>query len=380
MTALLGHPVTPDDPMGGLREGLEREFRPLADRHTDDRLPLDLLPALVESLEGHGYAMDPTDLVAGALAGEELARVFPSLEGCLMITQGCARYIRQAGPPELRERAVPGLLSGEKIGCIASTEPNHGSNNAAMETRAVLRGDEYVINGRKRWISNGDVSDYAVVLCHADLENGRQGIRPVIVERERSPYRTRDLPKLGLKAFVTSEIVFEDCRVPRENCVGPDGSLRNMQRIFDGLQWSRCRLSLIAVGLARAALDASVGHVRERRQFGRRIGEFQLVQDKIAAMATGIDASRLLIHRALAAVQDGRRADREASMAKAYATEMAVRATSDAIQLHGANGLSPDHPLERHFRDARTLTIAEGTTEIHKLVVARSVLGLSAFQ
>jgi alkylation response protein AidB-like acyl-CoA dehydrogenase len=262
---------------------------------------------------------------------------------------------------------------------VASTEPNHGSNNAAMETRAVLRGDEYVINGRKRWISNADVSDYAVVLCHADLENGGRGIRPIIVERERSPYRTRDLPKLGLRAFVTSEIVFEDCRVPRENGIGPEGSLKNMQRVFEGLQWSRCRMGVLAVGLAQAALDACVDYARRRRQFGRRIGEFQLIQDKIATMATEIDAARLLVHRALAAIQDGRRSDREASMAKAYATEMAVRATSEAIQLHGANGLSPDYPLERLFRDARTLTIAEGTTEIHRLVVARSILGLSAF-
>jgi alkylation response protein AidB-like acyl-CoA dehydrogenase len=341
-----------------------------------------MLPALVQTLQGHGYATesDSSDLIASALASEELARVFPSLEGCLMITQACARYIAVAGPPELRARAVPRLLAGEQIGCVASTEPNHGSNNAAMETRAVLQGDEYVINGCKRWISNGAIADYAVLLCRVGLENRQQEIRPIIVERERSPYQARDLPKLGLKAFVTSEMIFENCRVPCENCTGPAGSLKNLQLIFKGFQWSRCRMALIAVGIARAALEASVDYARQRRQFGRPIGEFQLIQDKIATMATEIDASRLLIHRALAAFQEDRRCDREASMAKAYATEMAVRVTSEAIQIHGANGLSPDYPLERYFRDARALTIAEGTTEIHKLVVARSVLGLSAFQ
>jgi acyl-CoA dehydrogenase len=364
-----------------LREGLDSDIKPFGERYADEHLPRDMLPELVQTLRGHGYVTDSdwSDLIASALASEELARVFPSLEGCLMISQACARYIAQAGPPELRARAVPRLLTGERIGCVASTEPDHGSNNAAMQTRAVPRGDEYVINGCKRWISNGDISDYAVVLCRVGVDDHRHEIRPVIVERERSPYRTRDLPKLGLKAFVTSEMVFENCRVPRENCIGPAGVSRNLQLIFKGLQWSRCRMALISVGIARAALEASVGYARQRRQFGRPIGEFQLIQDKIATMATEIDASRLLIHRALAAVQEDRRCDREASMAKAYATEMAVWVTSEAIQIHGANGLSPDLPLERHFRDARALTIAEGTTEIHKLVVARSVLGLSAF-
>jgi acyl-CoA dehydrogenase len=367
--------------LDSLRKGLDEDIKPLGDRYTDDKLPLDLLPEFVATLRRHGYPTEgSSDEVASALASEELARVFPSLEGCLMISQACAQYIAAVGTPELRERAVPGLLAGEKIGCVASTEPNHGSNNAAVETRAVLQGDEYVINGRKRWISNADISDYAMVLCRVETDNGRREIRPIIVERERSPYRTRDLPKLGLKAFVTSEMIFEDCRVPRENGVGASGPLTNLQLVFKQLQWSRCRMAVISVGIARAALEASVAYARQRRQFDRPIGEFQLIQDKVFNMATGIDASRLLIHRALTSIQEGRRADREASMAKAYATEMAVRATSEAIQIHGANGLSPDYPLERHFRDARALTIAEGTTEIHKLVVARSVLGLSAFR
>ncbi|WP_322768336.1 acyl-CoA dehydrogenase family protein [Frankia sp. Cr1] len=375
-------PVTvPDDRLAALRKGLEEDIKPLGDRHTDDRLPLDRLPEIVKTLRGHGYPVEELpDEVTCALASEELARVFPSLEGCLMISSACARYIMAAGPPELRERAVPGLLRGERIGCLASTEPNHGSNNAAMETLAVPHGDEYVVNGRKRWISNADTSDYAVVLCRVVEGNGKEEIRPIIVEREQSPYRTRDLPKLGLTAFVTSEMVFEDCRVPRENCVGPAGSLKNLQLIFRTLQWARCRIAVVSLGIARAALEASVAYARNRRQFGRPIGEFQLIQDKIYTMASEIDASRLLIHRALTSVEEGRRSDREASMAKAYATEMAVRVASEAIQIHGANGLSPDYPLERYFRDARALTIAEGTTEIHKLVVARSILGLTAFQ
>lgn len=370
----------PDEWLAALRAGLDADIKPLGDRYTDHQLPLDRLPEIVKTLRVHGYPMDDArDEVTRALAGEELARVFPSLEGCLMVTHACARYIAEAGPADLRRRAVAGLLDGSKIGCLASTEPSHGSNNAAMETRAVPDGDAYVINGRKCWISNADLSDYAIVLCRV-AENGQEQIRPIIVEREQSPYRTRDLPKLGLTAFVTSEMVFEDCRVPRENCVGPAGSLRNMQLVFRTLQWARCRMAVVALGIARAAMEASIDHARQRRQFGRLIGEFQLIQDKIYHMAAEIDASRLLIHRALTSIQEGRRSDREASMAKAYTTEMALRVASDAIQIHGAYGLSPDLPLERCYRDVRALTIAEGTTEIHKLVVARSVLGLTAFQ
>ncbi|TDB90611.1 acyl-CoA dehydrogenase [Actinomadura sp. KC216] len=378
----MGFTATNDERQASLREGLARDIKPLGDRYGDDHLPRDMLPDIVRTLRAHGYPADSDspDVTADALASEELARVFPSLEGCLLITKACARYIAAAGPPELRARAVPRLLAGERVGCVASTEPNHGSNNAAMETRAVPQGDEYVINGCKRWISNGDIADYAVVLCLVGAENGHRRIAPVIIERERSPYRTRDLPKLGLKAFVTSEMIFENCRVPRENCLGPAGTVQNLQLIFKGLQWSRCRMALVSVGIARAAFEAAVDYARRRHQFGRPIGEFQLIQDKIATMATEIDAARLLVHRALAAAQEGRRCDRESSMAKAFATEMAVRVTSEAIQIHGANGLSPDYPLERHFRDARALTIAEGTTEIHKLVVARAALGLSAFR
>jgi alkylation response protein AidB-like acyl-CoA dehydrogenase len=169
--------------------------------------------------EPFGYMDGTDDLITAALLSEELARVFPALEGIMTANLVCARYIQQAGSQELKERAIPALLSGEKFGCAAVTEPNVGSDPTALETRAVLEGDHYVINGSKCWISNGEISDYAVVLCHADMAEGRKGIATVLVERERSPYEARDLPKLGLKAWRTSELVFEDCRVPEENCL-----------------------------------------------------------------------------------------------------------------------------------------------------------------
>ncbi len=271
------------------------------------------------------------------------------------------------------------FLSAERIGCAAVTEPNVGSDPTALEARAVLNGDHYVLNGSKCWISNGEISDYAVVLCRVEMGDGRGGIAALIVERERSPYEARDLPKLGLKGWCTSELVFDDCRVPRENCLTDRGPGASLQLFTKNLQRSRCRLALMALGIAQAAFEAAVDYARQRRQFGRPIGEFQLVQDMVADMATEIDAARLLTYRAVKLLNQQTLCDREVAMAKSYSTEMAVRVTSRAVQIHGAYGLSPEFLVERYFRDSRVLTIPEGTTELQKLIIGRSVLGLSAF-
>ncbi|MBI4581972.1 MAG: acyl-CoA dehydrogenase family protein [Planctomycetes bacterium] len=363
------------------RKFLEKEIKPAAVAYGDARIPREMFPELFRKLRPFSYMGETDDLITAALLSEELARVFPALEGIMMINSACARYI-QAGPHDLRERALPALLAGEKIGCVAITEPNVGSNPAAIETRAVADGDDYVINGRKTWISNGELSDYAIVICQTDPAKGKEGICPIIVERERSAYEARDLPKLGLKAFATSELVFTDCRVPRENRLGGrrGAAGAGLKALLQGFQWARCRVALMALGIAQAAFEAAVDYARQRRQFGKPIGAFQLIQDMVTGMATEIDAARLLTYRAVHLVKKGLRCDRETSMAKAYATEMAVRTTSRAVQIHGAYGLSPEYLVERYFRDARTLTIPDGTTEIQKLIIGRSVLGLSAFR
>jgi alkylation response protein AidB-like acyl-CoA dehydrogenase len=362
-----------------VRKFLDKEIKPVGIAYGDDEIPREMLPELYRKLEPFGYMSGTDDLITTALLSEELSRVFPSLEGIMMSSLACARYIQQAGPQELKERAIPALLSGERIGCAAVTEPNVGSDPTALETRAVLNGDHYVINGSKCWISNGEISDYAVVLCHADMGEGRKGIAALIVERGRSRYEARDLPKLGLKAWRTSELVFEDCRVPQENCLTDRGAGASLQIFSQSLQRSRCRLALMSLGIAQAAFEAAVDYARQRRQFGKLIGEFQLIQDMVAEMATEIDAARLLTYRATHLLQKRARCDREISMAKSYATEMAVQVTSRAVQIHGAYGLSPEYLVERYFRDARNLTIPEGTTELQKLIIGRSVLGLSAF-
>jgi alkylation response protein AidB-like acyl-CoA dehydrogenase len=199
----------------------------------------------------------------------------------------------------------------------------------------------------------------------------------LIVEKEVSPYEARDLPKLGLRSFPTAELVFQDCRVPKENLlVAPGQGLKETLRSFES---ARAGMAIGSVGMAQAAIDASVRYAKERIQFGKPIGSFQLIQEMIADMVAETEAARLLAYRAHSLLDKKVRCDRETSMAKFYATEAAVRVTSMAIQIHGAYGLSEEYPVERYFRDARSFTIPDGTTQIQKMIVARRVLGLSAF-
>jgi alkylation response protein AidB-like acyl-CoA dehydrogenase len=260
----------------------------------------------------------------------------------------------------------------------AITEPDVGSDTAGIKTSAVLDGDYYIINGTKEWISNGSICDVCNVLVQTDKTKGPLGIRMILVEKEISPFRTRDLPKLGLHAFPTSELGFEDCRVPRENMSDLSAEVA-YSTLMKGFDIARPMWALHATGISQAAIDASINYAKERFQFGRPIGKFQLIQNMIYEMITETEAGQLLGYRALDLADKGERCRKEASMAKAYATEAAVRVTSMAIEIHGAMGLSQDLALERYFRDARTWTIPDGTTEIQKLIVAGEVLGIRAY-
>jgi len=221
------------------------------------------------------------------------------------------------------------------------------------------------------------VADVALVTAQADRGKGKRGLIRLLVDRCESPFKSRELPKLGLRSFPTSELVFADCRVPRGNLVGGLGQgLKDTLKMFEQ---ARCWMAMGAVGMAQAALEASLRYARERTQFGKPIGSFQLIQEMIADMATETEAARLLAYRGLHLLDQRVRCDRETSMAKAFATEAAVRVTSAAIQIHGAYGLSEEYPLERYFRDARCWTIPDGTTQIQKLIVGRAMLGMSAF-
>jgi alkylation response protein AidB-like acyl-CoA dehydrogenase len=369
------------------RRFMEREIVPLADEGDRRKILLDAATAreFIRKVAPLGYlgttlpeeagGAGADHFVSGILT-EEIFRAWGSLGGLVGITSGVAGAVFAAGTDEHRRRYLPALLRGEILGCAAITEPNVGSNPAAAETTATLSGDHYVLTGTKTWISNGSVADVALVTAQAEKSKGKRGLIRLLVDRSESPFECRELPKLGLRSFPTSELVFSECRVPRDNLIGRAGEgLKDTLKMFEQ---ARCWMAMGAVGLAQAALDAAVRYARERAQFGRPIGGFQLVQEMIADMATETEASRLLAYRGLRLLDRRVRCDRETSMAKAFATEAAVRVTSAAIQIHGAYGLSEEYPLERYFRDARCWTIPDGTTQIQKLIIGRAMLGMSA--
>ena len=311
-----------------------------------------------------------------AILNEELCYVWASLAATIFIAS-LAPDILLIASDELKQKFLPRIAAGELIGSGAITEPNVGSDASQIETTAVLDGDEWVINGTKTWISNGTIADLCSVMAVTDKSKGPLGISMILVEREVSPWESRELHKIGWRAFPTGELSFADCRVPKGNILGDPvlGYKRTMQQF----EMARSGMAVMSAGISQAAIDASIKYAQERKQFGRPIGSFQMIQEMIADMIAETDASRLLAYRALDLIDKGVRARLESSLAKAYATEAAVRVTSKAIQIHGAMGLSDEYPIERYFRDARMLTIPDGATQIQKLIVGREAIGIRAF-
>jgi alkylation response protein AidB-like acyl-CoA dehydrogenase len=368
------------------RNFLEKEIAPVVDEY-ERKGPMTREDAVgfIKKLMPFGYYIGQLpeeyggsnlDEKSYGLLMEELARIWASLAGVIMIA-AVGGVALEAQSESLKKTLVPRLVAGELIGCGAITEPNAGSNAASMETTAVLDGDDWVINGTKTWISNGSIADIVMVLCVTDRSKGPLGISQILVEKDVSPFTTRELHKLGLRAFPTSELAFVDCRVPSDNILG-DPAL-GYKRTMVGFELARATLAAISTGIAQAAIDASINYARERMQFGKPIGSFQMIQEMIADMIAATEAMRLLTYRAFYLIDKGERCRWQSSLAKAYATELAVDVTSKAIQIHGAMGLSDEYPVERYFRDARTMTIPDGTTQIQKLVVGREVIGIRAF-
>ena len=303
---------------------------------------------------------------------EEIMRVYASLGNVFVIGNDNINLIARCDNAPLRDRILPGLVSGEKIICSAITEPDHGSDTA-IETKAVLEGDYYRINGTKMWISNGSIADYVIVLAKTETA---EGMIRILVERDKSPFAANDIHKLGLRSSPVSELVFEDCMVPKDNLINSAGGRKDTLK---DLGHARIMVALASVGIAQAALEAAIQYAKERIQFKRPIASFQLIQSMIAEMATDLDAARLLCYRVCDLYDKGIPCRKEGSMAKAYATEMGIRVTSKAIQVHGAYGLADEYKVERFFRDCRVLNIPDGTTEIQNLIIGRELLGVQAF-
>jgi acyl-CoA dehydrogenase len=310
---------------------------------------------------------------------EESAYWWPSLSSVIATIGGGEANISRMND-KLKAKYAKRIASLEMLGCAGISEPNVGSAAPrGIEFKAVLEGDHWVLNGNKTWTSNGCVSDYITVLSLLDRGKGVEGVGTIFVDRAESPYETREMHKIGWRCSSFSETTFADCRVPKDNLLLGAGDTEFARVINHG----RAGLSVRAVGLAQAAFDASLSYSQERKQFGKPIAAFQLIQDMLVDMATEIDCGRFLAYRAFNTIDRNLSLGeirKYVSMAKAFNTEMVNRVTYKAIQIHGAVGVQTDARLERYYRDARPFTIPDGTTQIQKLVVGRELTGINALR
>ncbi|HTD95679.1 MAG TPA: acyl-CoA dehydrogenase [Edaphobacter sp.] len=325
-----------------------------------------------ESLGGAGMGY-----VEYVLAIEELSRVDGSV-GIIVAAHNslCTNHIMLGGNDEQRKRWIPRLASGEWLGSWGLTEPGSGSDAGGARTTAVRRGDTWVLNGSKTFITNGTYANCAVVLAVTDREKGTKGISAFVVEKGTKGFRSgKKENKLGLRASDTAELIFEECEIPAENLLGKDGDgFKDAMRVLDG---GRISIAALSLGMARGALDAAMKYSQERRQFGKSISEFQAIQFKLADMATELDAAWLLTMRAAHMKDKGQKVTMESAMAKLYASEAACRICDEGVQIHGGYGFIKDYPAEKFYRDVRLCPIGEGTSEIQRMVIARELLGRS---
>jgi alkylation response protein AidB-like acyl-CoA dehydrogenase len=311
-----------------------------------------------------------------AIVMEELARADAGVALSLAAHHSlCSAHLNLAGNEEQKGRFLPPLARGQKVGCWGLTEPGSGSDAGGMRTTAVKDGGHWILNGSKNFITNGGIADTAVIMAVTDRAAVKKGISAFVVERETKGFRAgKKEDKLGVRSSVTSELVLEDCRVPAENLVGCEGmGFVDTLKILDK---GRVGIAAFSVGIAAAALEASMRYALGRRQFGHPIADFQAIQFKVAEMATRTDAARLLTWRAAAMADAGKGHTAESAMAKLFASEAAVEIALEAVQIHGGYGYLKDYPVERYLRDAKIGTIGEGTSEVQRLVIARQLLHL----
>jgi short/branched chain acyl-CoA dehydrogenase len=362
-----------------VRDFAEREVRPVS-RELDEtgRFPLELVRRLGQlGLLGltipEVYGGSGGDTLSLAIAIEELARVDSSL--AVTVSAGvtlAAGPVSMFGTEDQKRRWLPPLCAGEMLGAFALTEPEAGSDAGATRTRAVLNGDRWVINGRKVFITNSGtpITGFILATVATGEQDSRREISNIIVPRDAPglqvgpPYR-----KLGWRASDTREVVFENCIVPAENLLGERGA--GFKQALITLDGGRIGIAAMSVGLAQACLEASLSYAQSRRQFGRPIYDFQAVQFKLVDLAVGLEAARLLTYRAAHLKDRGESYTTAAAMAKLFASELAVRAAGEAVQIHGGLGFMEDGPVARLYRDAKILTIGEGTSEIQRLVIGR---------
>jgi alkylation response protein AidB-like acyl-CoA dehydrogenase len=327
----------------------------------------------IEILEQYGGT--GMDTLAYVLALEEICKVDAAHGTIMSVNNSLYGYaIEKYGTEPQRQKFLRPVASGKSVGAYALTEPMSGSDAGTMRTRAVREGDDYIINGRKSWVSSGPVAEYVLVFAMTDPEKKHRGISAFIIEGNRPGFvRGKKEPKLGIRASATSELLFEDCRLPVENLLGKESD--GFKIALDALDAGRIGIAAQALGISEAAYEASLSYSKEREAFGQKIGEFQGISFKLADMKTRLEASRLLVYNAAMAKQQarasGERFTLEASIAKLFASQTAVFCADEAVQIHGAMGYTKELPIERYYRDAKITEIYEGTSEIQRLVIAR---------
>ncbi|MBA7522054.1 Acyl-CoA dehydrogenase, short-chain specific [subsurface metagenome] len=315
------------------------------------------------------------DVLSYAIAVEEIGRVCGSTGIFLAAHSSLGVYpIFVAGTEEQKQKYLIPLARGEKIGSFGLTEPNAGSDAAGTQTTAKLVGDEYVVNGTKRFITSGSVADIIIFTATKDPAMGYPGISAFIVEKGTPGFSSgNEEDKLGLLGSITSELVFEDCKIPKENLLGKEGEgFKVFMATLDG---GRISIGALALGIAQGALDASVKFVQENKRSGKPLKKSQSIQSMIAEMATEIEAARLLIYQAAMLKDHDMPYTKESAMAKYYASHIGMKTTDMAITIHGMLGLTKAYPVERFMRDEKLMEIGEGTSEIQKIVIAREILG-----
>lgn len=366
------------------RDYAVKRLQPMAKEVDDnDRFPIELMKELSElgllsTLVPTKYGGMGVDHVSHAIVIEELVRVLPTVAS-IVGTQNSmtATPLIEWGTEEQRQRLMGPSMAGDLITAIAVSEPNIGSNSAGIETMAVKQGSDWILNGCKTWCTQGYIADVILLVAQTDKTRGHKGMIALLFDANTPGFEKFPVHKLGFHGTAMGELHFDDCKVPEKNQVGKIGQGINV--IMSGLDEGRLTSASYGVGLSQACVDASIDYAKQRIQFGKSIGGFQLIQSMIAEMVVDTEAARLLTYQAGAIMDTGKRKMKETSYAKFFATEAAQRTSYKALQIHGAYGYTDECPVQRFFRDARSTTLIEGTSEIQKLSIGRELLGLNAF-
>jgi len=368
--------------LDGWDKCITKEIVPLIDHKIDEPFSKKLAHELIEIMNpfgvGSGWVPESlngigVDFLTSGLMFEKLSQSSPDAAGLAWVAEGAALKIANNGSEGIRNQYLPRIINGEIFGCSAISEPGIGSSVREMRTTAKKDGKYFRISGEKMWVSNASVADFMIVLALT----AEQEFSMFLVDKEQHGYEVQEIGKLGLNKWSMGQVLFDNIVVPEENLLGGIGS--GLRETMKGFDRSRCFVSTLALGIAHTALDESIQYSKERTQFGKPIAGHQLIQGLLAEMATDFSAAQLLVYKALSIMSQGKRCELEAAIAKSFATEAALRIASKAIQIHGAFGLTKEFTLERHFRNARMLTIPDGTTQINQLIIGRKLTGIDAF-